>query len=77
MIECALDQLDFIALNLFIEIDALVIELDLLVAITIGSQFELQTFNLSGQCLCKKSQLPYAMLEFGGVVSVGVVYVFQ
>jgi len=52
-VERALDQFDLIALDLLIEIDALIIEFDQFVAIAIGSQLELQSFNLTGQRLRK------------------------
>jgi len=54
MVERALDQLDFVALDLFIEIDAVVIESDVLFAIAIGGQLNLQAFNLACQRLCEE-----------------------
>ena len=48
VIKRALDQLDFISLDLVIKVDAVVIESNRF-AVTIGAKLGLQTFYLAGQ----------------------------
>ena len=76
MIERTLDQLDLITLDLVIKVDAFIIEVDLFAA-AVSRKLKLQTLNLIGECSREQRQLLHALFEFGGVVSISIVYVLQ